>query len=355
MKISFIVPEISRTGGMRVIFEYANRLSEKGHEVTLYSPYIPFNYYKGQVKPYYIKYRYNYARGFLKGTRKPPDIFGERKFNISYHAFINNLTVGDGDAVIATSWPTAFTVNKLSGRKGRKFYLIQDYEIWNSNIKYVNKSYTLPLNRITVSGYLKDLLLNKFGVESYVILNGIDYNIFNNPGKQFTGAKQLVFMDHSLENKNAKGAITIVKKLYSKYPELKFTCFGYRKYNEMPGYITFHENLKDEEIVQLFRQSDIFLYAAKHEGFGLPPAEAMACKCALVGNAVAAIPEFAKHMESAMLADPDKPEELIEGVSYLVENSSELQRISLNGENEVKEKLNWGKSADMFEEIIKAG
>lgn len=37
MRITFCLPEISTvpTGGYKIIFEYANRLSERGHEITL--------------------------------------------------------------------------------------------------------------------------------------------------------------------------------------------------------------------------------------------------------------------------------------------------------------------------------
>ena len=37
MKISFVLPGVSRipVGGFKMAFEYANRLSNRGHEVTL--------------------------------------------------------------------------------------------------------------------------------------------------------------------------------------------------------------------------------------------------------------------------------------------------------------------------------
>lgn len=59
MKINFIVPEITRTGGMNIIFQYANRLLERGHDVELYSPIIPFNLHKNGIRWYYFKYQLN--------------------------------------------------------------------------------------------------------------------------------------------------------------------------------------------------------------------------------------------------------------------------------------------------------
>ncbi len=353
MKINFIVPEISRTGGMRIIFEYANRLTERGHDVILYSPNIPFNNYMGMIKPFYIKYRFNYAKNNLFKESKLPENIFNKIFEIKFLWIINGLTVRNAEVSVATSWTTSYAVNKLGSSKGKKLYLIQDYEKWNSNIEYVDNSYKLPLKRITVSEYLKKLILKKFNSDSEVILNGIDYTQFNNPDKKFSEQKQILFMDHLLENKNSVVALDTVRKLKAKYPAVKIKCFGFRKYHTMPEYVEFVENPDDGKIADLYRESDIFLFPSTSEGFGLPPAEAMACKCALVGNRVAAVPEFAEHMKSAILTSPDKPEELLNGVEYLLNNEDQLRRISHAGYESVRKVLDWDRSVDRFEELLK--
>lgn len=352
MKINFIVPEISRTGGMRIIFEYANRLTERGHNVILYSPNIPFNSYRGMFKPYYIKYRIKYAaERIFKDIKLPENIF-KRNFDINFRWVLNDLTVRDADATIATSWTSSFVVNKLKQSKGKKFYLIQDYEVWNSNTEYVDLSYKLPFSRITVSGYLKDLLLEKFGSDSTVILNGIDFSVFNNPMKKFGERKQILFMDHLLENKNTKDAIETVKVLKEKYPLVNIKCFGMRKYHELPDYIEFIEDPDDSKIAELYSESDLFLFTSLHEGFGLPAAEAMACKCALVGTKAGAVPEFAENNKSAVLTSPGNPEELLRGAEYLMNNEIELKRISLEGYESVRKILDLEKSANKFESLL---
>ena len=352
MKINFIVPEITRTGGMRVIFEYANRLTERGHNVILYSPNIPFNNFMGMFRPYFIKYRFNYAKDRLINKNKLPENSFRKIFEIKYLWLINNLNVRDADATVATSWTSSYAVNRLSESKGKKLYLIQDYEQWNSNIEYVDKSYSLPMQRITVSKYLQELMRERFNSDSVVILNGIDFGIFNNPEKKFNEQKQILFMDHLLENKNSEVAIEIVKKLKTKYPSLRIKCFGMRKYHSLPDYIDFIEDPDDKQIADLYRESDIFLFTSRSEGFGLPPAEAMACKCALVGNAVAAVPEFAENMVSAILTSPENPEELFKGAEYLLNNAVELKRISLAGYENVRKILNWDIAVDKFESLL---
>lgn len=37
----------------------------------------------------------------------------------------------NADYIIATAWPTAYDVAKLSDKKGKKYYFIQDFEVWD--------------------------------------------------------------------------------------------------------------------------------------------------------------------------------------------------------------------------------
>jgi glycosyltransferase involved in cell wall biosynthesis len=302
--------------------------------------------------PYYIRYRMKYVRDYIAGKKMIPDDIFERIFDIKFVPVIISRFLRDADITIATSWPTAFAVNRLNRSKGKKFYFIQDYEIWFSNKKYADKSYELPLNRIVVSAYLKDLLKDKFGSDSTVILIGLDYNKYNNSNKEFSHPKRILYMDHMLENKNAVGAIQTMKKLKEKYPDLLFRGFGINKYHEIPEYIEFIKNPDDNTIVDIYRTSDIFLFPSKYEGFGATPAEAMACKCAVVANAVAAIPEYAKNIETAVLTEPGDPDGLFRGACYLLENEPELQRISLAGHDYIKNILDWDKAMDKFEEEL---
>ncbi len=352
MVINFIVPEISRTGGMRIIFEYANRLKHNGHDVALYSPMIPFYPYKGKIKRHFIKHQVRHAAECLKRNRMPPENIFSYNFDMVFPWVINNLTVRDADAVVATSWTSAFAVNKLSRKKGRKFYFIQDYESWNASVKHVDMTYGFNMKRITVSDYLKNLLLEKFGSDSEVILNGIDMKRFGFPEREYCKPRNILFTDHILKNKNTEGAIEIVSRLKQDHPELSFRCFGTGKYHDMPGFVEFNLNPSDSEIHELYRKSDIFIYTSLYEGFGLPPAEAMASGSVLAGYSVAAVPQFAEHMKSAILCEAGHSQGLIYGVSYLISDPPAFERISREGVKSIREKLDWNKSVAKLTTIL---
>lgn len=353
MRVNFVVPEYTKTGGMRVVLLFAEELISRGHEVSLYAPGIPFNPYKKQFKPYFIKHRLRKSAGYLFGKEQTDPFYFNSRAGINTVPFISDFFIPDADVVIATSWTSSYPVHRLSERKGKKVYLVQDYEIWNSNVKYVDESYGLPLYKITVSEYLKKLLLEKFGEKSEKILVSPDYRRFYNEEKIFPSELRILFMDHSLPNKNSAGAVEIAKKLKSRHPELKFNCFGMDRYQGMPEFIEFHRNPADNEIRKLYCESQIFIFSSLYEGFGMPPAEAMACKCAVAGYAAGAVPEYAEHNVSAILADIGDSEGLLNGIGRLVNDNELLRRISIGGFENVKSKLDWKISTDLFENILK--
>ncbi|MEO8209282.1 MAG: glycosyltransferase family 4 protein [bacterium] len=352
MKINFIVPEIVRSGGMRVIFEYANRLTKKGHQVTLFTPVIPFNPYKGLSNWAFQKYRIKYGmKYFTKKTLLPENIFSYN-FKIKYVPSINNFFIPDADAVIATSWTTSYYVNNLKISKGRKNYLIQDFEVWNCNEELARGSYRLPLKKIVVSAYLKELMLELYQSDSCEIMPGIDYKLFFNSKKVFNKYPVISFADHSLINKNVEGGIEVAKKLKDRFPDLQINAFGVSRFHEFPDIIKFTICNSDEEVRKMYCSSDIFLFPSLYEGFGLPPAEAMACQCAVVGNAVAAFPEYSVHNESAIHCDPSDISSLFDGVCGLLNDIEKLKRISSTASESIREKLNWDDSVNKFEEVI---
>ena len=127
MKVNFIVPEIARSGGMRVIFEYAGRLNKKGHDVVLYTPVIPFDLYKGLANREFRKYRIKYAIKILLNKNLIPENIFPYDFKIMYVPQISDMFIRNADAVIATSWTSSYFVDRLNISKGKKSYLVQDF------------------------------------------------------------------------------------------------------------------------------------------------------------------------------------------------------------------------------------
>ena len=65
---------------------------------------------------------------------------------------------------------------------------------------------------------------------------------------------------------------------------------------EVTGYVD------RERLRALYRGARAFVYPSRHEGFGIPPLEAMACGAAVVATRTGAIPDYAG--DAALLVDP---------------------------------------------------
>jgi len=135
MKITFILPFLGLAGGIRVVFEYANRLTDRGHEVSIVYPLMPPNSKPSSSMVSSIKRMGSAALNLMRGNNV--DWFDVKAKlvripTINPSAILNTEhLVPDADVIIATAWETAYFVNNLDNRKGKKFYFIQHYEIWD--------------------------------------------------------------------------------------------------------------------------------------------------------------------------------------------------------------------------------
>jgi len=350
MKINFLCGGLVKSGGMRIIFEYANRLQNAGHDVVCYVPLKPLDY--GIKDPFLTFKRYFWSiKDYMQKAHNSEEFY-RGGFELKIVPSLSNYFIRKADVSIATQWPTAFLLNELLPSRGTKLYFVQGYEVWKSDVKKVDASYKLQMKIITNSSYLKSLLFEKFAVESDVVLNGIDFKRFNHLRKSLNRNLTISFISHTLSQKGSTEAIQILNSIKNKYPDTNIMSFGLESRNDLPKSYVFQFNPNEEQIRDIYNQSDVFLFTSRQEGFGLPPAEAMACKAAVVTTKVGAIPEFSTHNYSALHFNPLDVKTAISQISSLIENPSERERISQNGYTEVRKKLNWDVSVKKFLEII---
>ena len=79
--------------------------------------------------------------------------------------------------------------------------------------------------------------------------------------------------------------------------------------------VTWRRNVGEAELVRLYAQADVLLWASLNEGFGLPPLEAMACGTAVVASCVTSMPEVLG--DAAFLVEPTDEERIFEATRRL--------------------------------------
>jgi glycosyltransferase involved in cell wall biosynthesis len=79
------------------------------------------------------------------------------------------------------------------------------------------------------------------------------------------------------------------------------------------GYVT------EGELKYAYEQADVFLFPSVHEGFGLPPLEAMACGTPVVASSAASLPEVVG--DAGILINPEDTEEFANAILRIIQNN----------------------------------
>lgn len=193
MKVNFVLPPIGSSGGIDVIYKYVDLLQKSGYDVCVYKAILANNMHR---------YHSNVKNIIHQIYCTAKTVFEKEKYRRTSDCFvwkICNKTIRDADVTIATAWPTAFEVYRLSVSKGNKFYFIQDYEIWD-NPEVVKKSYQLPLNKIVISTWINDCLKQNLGMGPFpIVYNGLDTSIYHLTTQKKTESEiSFLMLNHKL-------------------------------------------------------------------------------------------------------------------------------------------------------------
>ena len=350
MKIVFVLPQRDKKpiGGFKIVYEYANRLADRGHEVTIV--YYCGNDLKRTKLPLYV-------RTVLCGisVRNRPKWFSLNK-HVRKKAVpkIANKYLPDSDIIFATAVETATAVHRLDSVKGRKFYLVQGYETWKKAKEEVRITYLYKdMQKICIASWLAEFIK---GEHVEIIPNPVDTQEFFIENRiEERNPYTIAVLYHTAEYKGVRYALKALSILKLKYPQLSVLMFGIPKRPlDLPEWIQYTENAKSNELRKIYNHSAIFLCATIEEGFGLTGAEAMACGCALVSTEYKGVKEYAVHMENALLSPVKDAGALAKNVECLFENNDLRIKLARKG-NEMIRKNNWQTAVDKMEYLLSRG
>jgi len=356
MKITFVVPALNLTGGLRVVSIYSSYLANKGHEVTVVSP-------NKRVFPLWVRIKsFVRGNGFDAGSHFSAEFFDNPKVMIKILDRWRDVTeddVSDADVVIATFWNTAEWVAEFPNAKGRKVYFIQHYEVhpWLP-IQRVKATLQKPFKKIVVAQWLKDVLVDECSQSTAgVIPNGVDLAKFFGKKRKKNSQVTVGFFYSERSFKGCDMIVQAIEMVREEYPELRVAAMGMKKPVKgllMPKDTNFFLNPPQDTIRDIYGLCDAWLFGSRSEGFGLTLLEAMACRTPVIGTKAGAAPELLRESKGQLI-DVDDVNAMVGAIKEIISmQNDEWERLSeLAYQTALKH--SWEKSSILFERTLTCG
>lgn len=216
---------------------------------------------------------------------------------------------------------------------------------------------------VAIIGPSKELTPSECTIRTITIYNGVDLNRFFPPTE-----KEREEMRKSINIKDddfvifcprrwapTKGIEFLVKSMVDyKYPIDFIFAFAGSDYKDYPKYVSkINEllnnsknrfiklgNLSIENMVNIYRISDVVIIPSLMEAVSLAMLEGMACGCVIVATNIGGLKEVIKNGENGILIPPANSYEIYNALLNVYNDKELYKKLKINGYNTAK-KLSW--------------
>ncbi len=352
MRVTFVLPGSGHipVGGFKVVYEYANHLSARGHTVNVVQTALFDHQAPLSTR---LKAKIRFIQRALDRSYHP-DWFSLRpEVQVLWSQTGDPATFPDADVLVATAWQTAEWLGQIPPGKGRGYYLIQHYETWSGPKTRVDKTFHLGLRNLVIARWLQNELRAQGAAADY-LPNGLDLTAFGVDTPPETRAKRVMMLYHEADWKGSADGLEALGQVKAAVPELTATLFGTpAPPPDLPAWIRYVQRPDPAHLRALYNESAVFLATAWSEGWGLPGCEALLCGCALAATDVGGHREYARHRETALLSPPRDPAALATNTVTLLEDKALRLRLAEQGRAFVRT-LTWERATERLEALLGA-
>jgi glycosyltransferase involved in cell wall biosynthesis len=337
-RITFLCPHLRIAGGVRAILTYADRLARRGHAVTVVVPG-----------------RRTWWGGVRRGGR--PDWVGDFRPEIHWVPRWNAAALPEADVVVATAWQSAPVVVDAPPRAGRKLYLVQHYEsLYHGGAEAVDATYRLPLDKIVISTWLRDVMRERFGSDAEVLVTPVDVTLFHRVDvPRAPGPPRVLMLHHEYAWKGVADGMDAVARVRASGAALRLVGFGVKPPAGGAAYDEFHTNPPQDALARLYSGADVYLCPSWDEGLGMPSMEAMACGTALVTYDNGGSRDYARDGETALVASRRDVAALAAALGRVLGDAALRHRLAEAGAAYVTTTFDWDRAVSRLEAIFRDG
>jgi glycosyltransferase involved in cell wall biosynthesis len=351
MRITFVLPYAGLQGGIRVVAIYADRLTRRGHHVTVVSTPHVIGRVQGPCRvnvPLVDEGLRNPETSHFDGV----DVEHRRLESVRP---VTDADVPDGDIVVATYYTTASGVLELSPRKGTKAIFIQGYEVKKGRPNPdLDATWRAPFHKIAVSRWLVELARDRFA-DHFVSLvpNSVDVNQFYAAprGKNPLPVVGLLYSSSWFKGMNVNR--NALKKVAARMPTLRVVAFGAEEPGPLlPPEAEFHHRPPQEAIREIYAQCDVWMCGSNSDGFHLPLLEAMACRCPVVSTRVGAAMDLIEEDVNGYVVDVNDGDALADRVLHVLNLQERKWKGMSDAALRTATSFSWDDATDLFEKAL---
>ena len=338
LSVTILCPHLRVAGGVRAILTYADRFARNGHDVEVVVP-------AGHA-----------PRAWWLNARHVGSTFaGDLAARVSWVGRWRASGLREADVLLATAWQSAPVVAKADARCGRKFYLVQhDESLYHGNPDAVDATYRLPLRKIVISTWLRDVMREKFGAEADVLVTPVDPRLFHPvPAAARGGSPRVLMLHHDYAWKGVADGMEAVARARAAGAGLVLVGFGVKPPRGPLPYDEFHENPPQETLARLYSGCEIYLCPSWDEGLGMPAMEAMACGAALCTYDNGGCRDYARDGETALVARRRDVDDLAAKLARLVNDGTLRRRVAESGRELVTRSFEWDAAVERLERLFR--
>lgn len=318
LKIAYLLPGTTISGGVGIVLQHANRLQKRGHElyISALSGETSADWFPRQKVP------------ILKMDDLPDDL----------------------DILTATHWSTSYEVLNLKAR--HKCYFVQSdetrfHEKGSDQFYMTQLSYLFNFHYLTEAKWIQNWLADNFDKKAALVPNGLDGDIFHKTDPiEKKGNKLRVLLEGPINAplKGMKEAFEVVKDL-----DVEVWCIS-SDGKPRPEWKChrFFESVPMTKMKEIYSSCDILLKLSRMEGFFGPPLEMMACGGTSVVGKVTGHDEYIIDGENALIVDPMDIKGARQAVQLLIDNKDLREKLCHNGAKTV-EQWQWESFIDLLE------
>jgi glycosyltransferase involved in cell wall biosynthesis len=337
MKITFILPGSSRSGGIKAPVQIANCLLRRGYDVRLVVNTKSENV-KETLRKLWIKMRFPGNNNWL-------DLFNGQ---VEKYSDVTRCCFGEDEIVILSGWWAAREFHRLKRRPAVTLHYIDGVV---ESTELMKEAWGEDIPKIAVASYIEKIIKGLCGQNIMAVIpNGVDTSQYypSVPDIQRDGVGTIF---GSLPLKDPVTILKVLELLRANCPQIPQRVFGIcRRPRQIPRR-TYHRLPSIEMARQIYSRSLVWFVASRSEGFAIPVLEAMACGCAVVATDCGGPRDIIVNGENGFLAETANAKQIADKIKLLLDNPQLRRRFVIKSKDTVRA-FSWDKSADKLEEVL---